>query len=242
MSQLAALVRKDVRIVYRDSFLLFLPAYALVLALVGRLAVPWVPVEHLGLYLAPSMVLFGTLLLGTVLGFTLIEEREQGTWLLLRVLPLEPATLFLYLGAASSLLSCVVSLLASLVYGYPVADLPAYFVMVAVSSLTAPIMMMALSAMASNKIEGLAVSKILSVVLMAPAAIFVLPMPWQLVAAWCPFYWVYLGLLEAYAGETDALSAIYSPGYPMWLMVLAPLVLSAGGIVVLGRRYMRRAV
>ena len=43
MNQLAALLRKDARVVYRDGFLLFLPFYALVLALVGRFGVPWVP-------------------------------------------------------------------------------------------------------------------------------------------------------------------------------------------------------
>ena len=89
MNQIRALARKDIRVIYRDRFMLFIAAYALILALVARLGVSWVPVENdnLDLYLAPAIVMFGTLLLGTLLGFALIEEREQGTWLLLRVLP-----------------------------------------------------------------------------------------------------------------------------------------------------------
>jgi fluoroquinolone transport system permease protein len=240
--QLLALARKDARIVVRDSFLVAILLYTLVLAVVARVVVRWIPVERLALYLAPAMVLFGALLLGTVLGFALIEESEQGTWQLLRVLPLDSRTLFLYLGAGSGLVSAVVSLLAALVYGRPVADLPAFLLMVGVSSLSAPLVMLLLGATASNKIEGLAVSKILGLLLVTPGAVFVLPMPWQLLFAWSPFYWIYLGLLRAYAGDTSLLSATRWPAYPSWLLVVAPLALLAVANVLLVQHYRRRVV
>ncbi len=183
MSQLLALLQKDARVVYRDGFLAFLPFYAVVLALAGRFGVPWVPVPDFGLYLAPAMVLMGALLLGNVLGFALIEEREQGTWLLLRVLPVELPMIFLYFCAVSSIFSFAVGLIVALAYGYPVADLPTFFLMMAVSSLSAPIVMLVLGVMAANKIEGMAVTKIFNLVTMVPAVVFVAPMPWQLAAA-----------------------------------------------------------
>jgi fluoroquinolone transport system permease protein len=240
--QLLALARKDARIVVRDSFLVAILLYTLVLALVARVVVPWVPVARLSLYLAPAMVLFGALLLGTVLGFALIEESEQGTWQLLRVLPLDSRTLFLYLGGGSGLVSMVVSLLAVLVYGRPVAEVPAFLLMVAVSSLSAPLIMLLLGAMASNKIEGLAVSKLLGLLLVTPAAVFVLPVPWQLLFAWSPFYWIYLGLLRAFAGDPDSLSAVHWPAYPPWLLIVAPLCLLCVGNALLVRHYGRRVV
>jgi hypothetical protein len=58
--------------------------------------------------------------------------------------------------------------------------------------------------------------------------------------AWCPWYWVYLGLLRAYAGDPAALSAVHHPGYPEWLLVLAPISLCLIAIVPLARRYMRK--
>ena len=140
--------------------MLFIGAYALILALVARLGVPWVPVDHLDLFLAPAIVMFGTLLLGTLLGFALIEEREQGTWLLLRVLPLSSKTVFIYFGASASLLSFIVSFAAAMLYGYPVADWPAFVFMLVAGALTAPLVMLALGALAKNKIEGLAESKL----------------------------------------------------------------------------------
>ena len=141
--------------------MLFIAAYALILAIVARIGVPWVPIDNLDLYLAPAIVMFGTLLLGTLLGFALIEEREQGTWLLLRVLPVGSKTVFAYFAASASLLSLVVSFAAEMLYGYPVADWPAFVFMLVASALTAPLVMLALGALAKNKIEGLAVSKLI---------------------------------------------------------------------------------
>lgn len=240
MRQFLALARKDARVVARDSFLLAILLYTLVLALVARVTVPRVPVAGLPLYLAPAVVLFGTLLLGTVLGFALIEESEQGTWQLLRVLPLASRTLFLYLGAGSGLASVVVSLLAAFIYGQPVADLPAFLLMIGVSSLAAPLVMLLLGALASNKIEGLAVSKVLSLVLLSPAAVFMPPMPWQLLVAWSPFYWLYLGLLRAFAADTALLPMVHWPGYPPWLLIVAPLALLCAGNALLVQRHRRR--
>ena len=71
MNAIVALAHKDLRIIYRDRFMLFIAAYALILALVARLGVPWVPIDNLDLFLAPAIVMFGTLLLGTLLGFAL---------------------------------------------------------------------------------------------------------------------------------------------------------------------------
>ena len=45
MNAVTALVRKDLRVIYRDGFMVFIAAYALILALVARLGVGWVPIN-----------------------------------------------------------------------------------------------------------------------------------------------------------------------------------------------------
>lgn len=237
MSQLAALIQKDARVVYRDSFLVLLTLYSLAIALVARLLVPWVGAEKLDLYLAPAVILFSPLLLGTVLGFALIEEREQGTWLLLRVLPLGQLGLFSYLCAAAGLVSGIVSLVSAYLYGYPVADRLMFGSMLVASSVSAPLVMLVLASLCANKIEGMAASKMISFIGFSPALIFVLPMPWQIVVGWCPWYWVYLGLLQAYGGNPSTLSAVHWPGFPDWLLVLAPIGLCLLAVIPLARRY-----
>ena len=241
MNKISALARKDIRVIYRDRFMLFIAAYALILALVARLGIRWVPVDNLDLYLAPAIVMFGTLLLGTLLGFALIEEREQGTWLLLRVLPLSSKTVFTYLAASASLLSLIVSFAAAMLYGYPVADWPAFVFMLVASALAAPLIMLLLGALAKNKIEGLAVSKIISAAGILPALIFFVPTSWQIVAVWCPLYWLYLGLLQAYAGDPTRFDVAHWPAYPTWLPGVVSIVLSFVGMAVLVRMYTRSA-
>jgi len=241
VNAIRALLLKDARVVVRDGFLAFLPLYALALALIARYLAPWVPVEGFTAYLAPVIVLVGALMLGNVLGFALIEEREQGTWLLLRVLPVEERTLFTYLGLSTSLVAWCVSLLAALVYGHPVARPGAFLLMTAVTSLTAPITMLVLAATARNKIEGLAVTKIFNVVTMVPAVVFVAPPSWQVLAAWCPWYWAYLGLLDAYVTDPGSLPALHWPGWPLGWSAAATAGLSLGAFLLLARVYARRA-
>ncbi len=241
MSKLAALIQKDARGIYRDGFLMSMALYPLLIALAIRLLVPWIPIEHIELYLAPAVVLTASMLIGSVLGFALIEERENRTSLLLRVLPLSQGTLFTYLATSSSLLSLAASLAGALIYGQAVVEPLAFLLVATVGALFAPLVMLTLGAAASNKIEGLALSKLISTTAVVPALAFVLPPSWQLLLTWHPVYWLYLGLLRAYAGDAALPSlAIHWPGFAPWTFVLAPLVLSLLGIACLVRIYRRR--
>ena len=241
MSHFTALLRKDARVVYRDRFLALLPLYAVLIALIGRFLVGSVQVENIEVYAAPALVVLAPMLIGTVLGFALIEEREQGTWLLLRVLPLRPVVLFAYMGAVPVATSFVTSLLCAAIYGEPVSDMLTFLSMTAATSTIGPLMMLIMGAGASNKIEGLVLQKIVGATVIIPALIFFVPMPWQLLLAWCPWYWIYVGLLDAYAADPATLVAIHWPGWPVWVPPLATLALCSAAIIAAGRAYIRRA-
>ena len=241
MSKIGALLWKDARGIYRDGFLLYLCVYAPLIAIAARLGVPWIPVENLALYLAPWLVTLGGSLAAIIFGFALIEERERQTLLLLRVVPLSRATHFGYLVITTGLLSCIVGLAAAVIFGQPVADLPGFLLMLAVGSLVAPLGMLTLGVAAADKIEGMAVAKVVSSMSIVPALVFVLPSSWQILLAWSPHYWVYLGLLRAYAGEAQLASlALHWPGHPGWLEPLAATMLCLGGIVLLARIHRAR--
>ena len=236
MSQIRALLGKDARGIYRDGFLLYMCGYAPLIAIAARLGVPWIPVEHLSLYLAPGLVTLGGSLAAIIFGFGLIEERERQTWLLLRVLPISQTAHFTYLVITTGLLSCALGLVVAATFGQPISDLPAFLLMLAAGSLVAPLGMLLLGVAAANKIEGMAVAKLVSSMVLVPALVFALPAPWQILLAWCPHYWVYLGLLRAYAGEAKlAELAVHWPGHPAWADPLAAALLCLGGIAVLAR-------
>ena len=88
--------QNDIRLVRRDSILVFLVAYPLVWSLVSRWAVPalaqWLrPTFELQPYypLIASylLVLAPPLAYGSVIGFLLLDERDDGTMTALRVAP-----------------------------------------------------------------------------------------------------------------------------------------------------------
>lgn len=240
MSKIATLLRKDARGIWRDGFLLFMSTYALVLALVGRVAVGWIPIQNMDLYLAPVFVILGGFLLGTILGFALIEEREHRTWQLLRVLPLPETTLFAYLTATACSFALLSGLACAWLYGRNPVDVPWFLAMTVVSALVAPLVMLTLGVAASNKIEGFALAKILGFVVPLPGLIFLISAPWQLLLVWNPWYWIYLGLLRAYAGEAGVSTLpLHWPGYPSWMFVVFPVLLSGTGAAILARIYRR---
>jgi len=245
MSELAKtmlLLRKDLRGVYRDRLLLVLCIYPLVLAGLVRLAIPYVPIDQIGTILAPFAIMSGGTLLGTVVGFSLIEERERRTWLLLRVVPLGSGTFFAYLAASTSAIAFTTSLGAAAILALPVASLLELVWMTLLASLSAPLLTLLLASFASNKIEGLAVSKILSASLMLPALVFAVPAHWQWLLWWNPLYWTYLGLLRAFAGPADAAALpLVWPDLPIIWFTVAPLAIFALGFAALVRLFRRRA-
>ncbi|MFQ5699411.1 MAG: hypothetical protein ACE5IL_14155 [Myxococcota bacterium] len=241
MSGVISLLRKDFRTVARDRFLLFMCAYAPLLAWLFRLAVDRIPVENLDLYVAPFVVTLGGSLASMVFGLGLIEEREQRTWLLMRVVPFSRRAHSVYLVAVTTALAFVLGLTAAAVYGEPAADLPELVALTAVASLTAPLATLFLGVAASNKVEGMALAKIVSSMSVVPALAFVVPVPWQVTLVWSPHYWIYLGLLRAYAGEAQLESlAIQWPAHAAWIDTLVAGVLCLAGIHVLGRIERRR--
>jgi predicted permease len=242
VSKLVALLQKDYRVVLRDGFIAFMLVYPAVIALACRWLLPYAPIEHIELYAAPAVITAAASILGMLLGYTLIEEREQQTWLLLRVLPLSQLALWGYLGAVTGTLTIAMSLVAVLCYGLQPAHPLQLVVMVVVSSAGALLYMLAMGAATENKVEGLAVGKLLSSAGALPLLVFVLPPAWQPLLWWLPTYWTYLGFISAYADPALIPElALYWPGHAFPVLTVVPAVLTLAGTVWLARVYRRRA-
>ena len=240
MSKFVALLQRDVRGIYRDGFLVMMTAYTLVIAVAARIVLRWVPIEHIEVYVAPFIIIAACSLVGLVFGFTLVEERETQTWLLLRVIPISHRTLAAYWLVAVGGFCFVITLLSALIYGLAPASVLGVVVFAAVTAVGAPVVMLLLGALASNKIEGMAVGKIISASSLLLVPVFVLPSEWHVAVMWYPWYWLYLGLLRVYAGpELAPALAVRWPAVPLWAQAVIPLVLSVFALVLLTRRYRR---
>jgi fluoroquinolone transport system permease protein len=210
----------DARSTFRDPLLGWVVALPLGLALLLRVLVPAIE-EALrargGADLAPyhALIVSGYLLtapgiVGMVIGFLLLDERDTRTLDAVRVTPLSLEWYLVYrvalplaLGTAATLVGYPIVGLAPL----PLGDLVA---IAGLGGLSAPLLTLVLATAAPNKVAGLAVVKVVNAVNLFPVVAFFVPMPWQLFAGALPGYWPMRALWSAAAG--DAYGVIFAVG------------------------------
>lgn len=189
----------DLKNVRRDSLMIWLPLIPLLVALLARWGIPaltgWLLVAAqfdlrpyypliIGFFLP-----FPAGFAGIVVGFLLLDERDDRTLLALLVTPL-PLTNYLMYRLSVPLVAGTVMALGT----YPLVGLlplpGATLVVIALlSSFAAPILALVLASLAENKVEGLALQKLLSSILFLPVLAYFLPEPWQWLAGILPTYW-----------------------------------------------------
>lgn len=230
----------DLRSYWRDPMLrwfMFLPLiFALALRflarpLLGQLSIwldadlAWAQTPLVGyvlLVMAPAIT-------GMVIGFLLLDHRDEGTLAALGVSPLTFDGYLAYRLTAPMVIAFATTLLMFPVAGVSVSPVVAVVSAVAAAP-TAPLFALFLAAFARNKVQGFALMKAAGVVFWPPLAGVFVPMPWQLLFGITPFYWpgrVYWAALE---------------GDPTWMLWLVPGLTWQGLIVwLLLRRYRRVA-
>ena len=222
--------------VRRDSMLAMLSFVPIITALFARLAVPplldWLLATY-GLDLTPYahdflgyfLAVITPTMFGAVIGFLLLDERDDDTLTALQVTPLPLNGYLVYrLG-----LPVLVSLLAAMLV-FPLAGIrpPSWPVLVLIALLTAleaPLYALFLAAFSENKVAGLALMKGLSAVTILPIVAVFIPSSWQLVAGIIPTYWP-LKMFWAAANHE-----------PVWVYFLVGLAVHIGCLILLLKRF-----
>lgn len=213
MRKLIALGRSDLRQMTRDPMLLFMLVAPLLLVASFGFAVPpamdWLHSEtgwDLDAFY-PMIVGFVLLLIpllpGTMAGFLMLDERDEGLLYVYAVTPIAKRGYFFYrLAVPMGIMICygvavltvvrVVSLDGFAVTGFAAAVL--------MTTLHGIITALFLAGFAPNKVEGLALSKLAAFPVLAPL-LLLLPEPWQ-AAAWpLPAYWTAKTVMLALNGD-----------------------------------------
>jgi hypothetical protein len=193
-----ALALADWRNLRRDPIQVFMLFYAVLLGVIGRWLLPWV----LGLVspwvdLKPYFPLIISwmalqavpLILGAVVGMMLLDERDDGSLLALRVTPLPLTHYALYRAAVPVMLSVVMCIVSVYVIGLWI---PATAPLIAVSVMAAlegPMLALTIATIAGNKVEGLALMKGISIFMWAPVLAWFVDPPWRWLVGLVPTYW-----------------------------------------------------
>ncbi len=193
--RLSALFRADVYNIIRD------PIMALVLVLVMSLpCAVWVwrtemdayavnafGIADISLYISSFVLLLTAVLMGWMTGMLLLEDRDDGPLLALEVTPIGKNGFLLYRTGITALLAFMATLLIGRLLLEQTLGLQ--LLLAVLVALEAIIITFALLAMAGNKVEGLALSKVLNIAALVPLLALV-PSELRYLAAVIPSYWV----------------------------------------------------
>ena len=162
---------------------------------------------------------------GMVIGFLLLDERDENTLTALLVTPLPIGSYLAYRITLPLVLGFIVTCLTYPLVG--LAPLPPFdlVVVAALASFGAPLTALFLAVFAENKITGLALTKVLNTINMLPVLAYFVGSNWQLAAGLVPAYWPMKVVWLAAAGEPYAWQGV------------AGVVVNAAAVWLLLRRF-----
>lgn len=224
----------DVKNVIRDPFLKwvipapFLMAIAFRLLIPGITAVaePWVALSDYYPLLLSMIVIFVPLLYGIVVGFMLLDERDEDTLTALKVTPMSMGKYLAYRMTTPVIISVVTTLLAYPLIGLVNIDPVLLVAITFLASLSAPFIALIFAAFARNKVEGMAIQKMLGGVFMIPVLAYFIPSWWQLLFGVFPTYWTLKAFWIACEG-----------GQGFWPYIIAGLLVHLVFIGLLLKRF-----
>lgn len=241
LSIVVKLAPVDWRNIRRDSLLMWIPFLPLYLAAIIRWGVPALNgflLRTTGFDLQPwyFLIMSGFVVslsgtIGTVTGFLLLDERDEGVLDAMLVTPVSAPAYVAY-RVTTPLLAGVVATVACYpicaIVPLPWADLIAA---AALGGFSAPFTALYLASFADNKVTGFALAKLMGNVQVLPVVAFFVPMPWQILFGLFPTYWPMKMVWLAADGEP----------YASWLVAgLAVNVIAVGLLIRRFDRFVHR--
>ncbi len=205
----------DAKSVARDPLLRWMVVLPLLMAAVLRFLAPVVTVKlqnQYGFALEPYYALitsFVTLiapqLSGVIIGFLLLDQRDDGTLTALQVTPLSLSGFLVYRLAVLTVLSTLMSLISVPLVG--LVEIKPFDVLLVsiVAAPLAPFYALLLVCFASNKVQGFALMKAAGILSWPPIIAYFVPTFWQWVIGFVPQLWPVKIFWMLEAGESGIL-------------------------------------
>ncbi len=251
--QMTELVRKlgpnDARLFRRDSFLIFMAGYAVIIALVLRFGLPW-----LSNYLTDNNVLnsetfiaslselypmfitymgiftLGGVMVGTIFGFLLLDERDDNTIKAMLVTPIPVSHYAVYRVALPTVISAFAIIMTLLVINQALLPIWELVLVAGCGSLAAPIIALFYATFAANKVEGFAFAKFVGLGGFLIILAWFVPEPFQFLFGLFPPFWT----SKAYWLALD--------GNGLWIVALMiGIIAQLGAIYWLVQRFIKVA-
>jgi len=139
-------------------------------------------------YLVPTALLLPALLVGWVVGFLVLEDRDDGPLAAVAVTPLGARGYLAYRAALAAALTLLLTTYGIILLLPGVSPFTGALLVLLVA-MEAVLAAAILPSVARNKVEGLAVTKLTNLAAIVPLAAL-LPAPWRYLLGCLPTYWV----------------------------------------------------
>ena len=230
----------DIKNVTRDGVLLFMMVIPFIIILALRIMVPFAETLllrelrfDLSVYypfMAGFLLVLPPLMFGTIMGFILLDERDEGILLYLSVTPItKSGYLFSRIGFFS-LYSFLWGMVFPACTGLVAFDFFKTIGAALLAAMETSIIALFLAAFAADKIEGMAFSKACGIFFIAPFIGEFLHSRWQLLEGFSPPYWI-----------TKVFSAAYGDGRGIWWYFCGGLIVHGAVIGILAKKFAKRA-
>jgi fluoroquinolone transport system permease protein len=228
----------DVKGLWRDPFLRWMTVFSLGAGLLIRWGVPALAVRIQDQYqfditpYYPMIMSFNLVLMptmaGMVIGFLLLDQKDDDTLSALQVTPLTLHGYLAYRIASPMLLSTLLTMVVMKVSNLTPIDPFALLGLSLAVAPVAPIFALFLAAFANNKVQGMALTKANALFTMPPVVAWFVHGPWQFAFVLVPTYWPCKAFWQYAEGRSDY--GWYLLGGFVFLMLL---------LIPLTRRFMR---
>jgi len=226
----------DAKSVMRDNLLRWMIITPIALALSARWGVPFLTAwlsERFGFDLTPYYTLLTSFLVltvpslvGAVVGFLLLDQRDDRTLTALQVTPLTVEGYLLYRTAIPLVLSVAMTTVMIALSGLVTMGLLPALLASLQAAPVAPLYALFVAAFAANKVQGFALLKAAGGLAWPPLLAYFVSSHWQLAFGIDPLYWPVKVFWMLEAGDAG-----------VWLYYLGGLAYQAGLIVLLLRRF-----
>ena len=221
MTQLVRkLGRNDLKLIGRDSFLMAMFIFILIIAIACRFALPALNEYFIANGVLPNatidksladfyplvvafMVIFnGATITGAIFGFSLLDEKDDNTIKAMLVTPVPMQHYLLYRVAVPTILAAFIVVLEVLFVNQALVPLWQLVPIAAGAALVSPIAVMFYGIAAENKVQGFAYAKFVSIAGWIILGGWFVPEPWQWLFSLFPPFLISKAYWMAYDGAT----------------------------------------
>lgn len=206
MNKLINLIGSDVRQIVRDRTLVSFLFFPVVVLGLLRWGVPALTAQYPFFAEYHDLILmFGgmqsAVLFGFVVSFLMVDEKDEGVMDVIRILPITPRFFLLYRLSFASVVAGLMALVVLLGGGIAYPGVGPAICIATLFGLTAPLITLSIATFANNKIEGMALFKVIDLILMLPLMAFFLEEPVRYLFGIVPVFWTYALLERSVEGE-----------------------------------------